>query len=388
MTFDILFNRRWPKSTLLDDIATMEVGAFCQAYMELSKAAPIRPLARPYFVGHTGYPSTIGETNRREEHFAIALVNAGQSWLLPDGTSFDLLDYQVPLKAAQKDYGIGKIDLFGLTESGRAVVIELKVIGYSGGPSDPPPVALLEGLRYASIVEANLDRFASEINKTFGRRMVPEKPIILVLGEADWWPRWLASDGKIKRALEQKANNIANALDLQIVFGSVTNTKVQYGQRTLAPRLLDFPKIDYPDALPESRLTLPPVQRLTLADHEAAMQRQWWRYVETLPEGSLDGDQKEGRPPVVSPAFSSVNLLLPDDPEIAAEIENAVDVKHRHRWFSSVRSSQALRKASSAHSRRLDGWTFYLQFRLNVDAQHSEQSPTTLRYQWKWMSAP
>jgi hypothetical protein len=38
---------------------------------------------------------------------------------LPDGTRFELLDYQVPLKAIRADSGIGKIDMFGLTDHGR-----------------------------------------------------------------------------------------------------------------------------------------------------------------------------------------------------------------------------------------------------------------------------
>ena len=320
----------------------MDVDAYCKAYEELSNAAPKRPLERPYFVGHTGFPSTVGKTTRREEHFAIAMVNAGQSWLLPDGTRFDLIDYQMPLKAVRGDREIGKIDLFGLTETGRPVIVELKVVGHSGGPSDPPPVALLEGLRYASIVEANLKRIASEVRTKFGRSMVLEKPIVLVLGEADWWSRWLGDDGQIKEALGQKATQIGERLGLQIVFGALTNSEVQYGHCSLAPRLQDFPRIEYPDALPNGRLSLPPVQRQTSADHEAALQSSWWQYAETLPDGSLDGIQRRGRPPVASEAAPSANLVLPDDETVASGIENEITIGARHRHFGSFRSSQAI----------------------------------------------
>jgi hypothetical protein len=243
MTIDLLFERRWPKSTLSQDMARMDVASYSQAYQGLKAQAPERAHSRPYLGGRTGYPTTEGKTNRREEHFAIALVNAQQSWCLPDGTQFEMLDYQVPLKGTRSDRKIGKIDIFGLTEHGRAVVVKLKVIGHSGGPSDPPPVALLEGLRYAAIVEANLERMAEEVRNTFGRKMVQEKPDIVVLGEAEWWSRWLHGGTDAKTVLEQKAGEISQDIGTGICFASVTNAQLEYGQRTKAPRLLNFPKI-------------------------------------------------------------------------------------------------------------------------------------------------
>ena len=237
MTIDILFARRWPKSSLSQDIGRMDVASYSQAYRSLKEQAPSRARGRPYLGERTGYPSTEGKTNRREEHVAMAMVNAQQGWPLPDGTQFELLDYQVPLKATRADHEIGKIDMFGLTEHGRAVVVELKVIGHSGGPSDPPPVALLEGLRYASIVDANLERLSDELRERFGREMVLERPEVLILGEEDWWSRWLLADEAAKSALEEKSQEISQALGVSIVFASLPNTQLQYGQRTKAPRL-------------------------------------------------------------------------------------------------------------------------------------------------------
>ncbi|MDA8587071.1 hypothetical protein N9L47_12560 [Rhodobacteraceae bacterium] len=342
MTIDVLFNRRWPKSSLSEDIAGIDVGTFSRAYVELMGAAPNRPLDRPYFVGHSGYPSTSNETNRREEHVAIAMVNGQQNWRLPNGTCFELLDYQVPLKATRSDREIGKIDIFGITANGQAVVVELKVIGHSGGASDPPPVALLEGMRYASIVEANLNRIADEVRETFGRTMVHEKPIVLVVGEADWWKSWLIKSKQTKKALENKAGEIAKALDLSIVFGFLTNVDVEYGTRSKAPRLLEFPKIEYPNELPKSSFVLSNARQISLTDHEASLQRHWWQYAIALPQENLDGNQKSGRPPVASPEAPSVNLMLPDDEVIAGKIESEIQPKDRHRHFRSFRSSQAL----------------------------------------------
>lgn len=203
MIEELLFTRRWPKFSMAQDVAKMDISAYFQAYQSLSEQAPRRAFGQPYLGGRSGYPSTEGVTNRREEHFSIAMVNSQQNWLLPDGTVFELIDYQVPLKAKRSDRDIGKIDMFGLTEHGRAVLVELKVIGHSGGSSDPPPVALLKGLRYASIFEANLQRIADELRETFGRHMILERPDIVVLGEADWWSRWLQESTEVTTAFHR-----------------------------------------------------------------------------------------------------------------------------------------------------------------------------------------
>tara|TARA_R110002110_G_scaffold179492_1_gene384960 strand:+ start:304 stop:2034 length:1731 start_codon:yes stop_codon:yes gene_type:complete len=342
MNTDILFARRWPKSSLSQDIAQIDIASYFQAYQDLKRLAPKRAHGRPYLGGRFGYPSTEGKTNRREEHFAIALVNAQQVWCLPDGTKFELLDYQVPLKATRADRKIGKIDIFGLTEHGRAVLVELKVIGHSGGPSDPPPVALLEGLRYASIVEANLHRIAEEVRDTYGREMLLERPDIMVLGEADWWSRWLHAGTEAKTALEEKTGEISQAIGINIVFASVTNTRVDYGQRTKAPRLIEFPKLEYQHPVPKSAMNVPSDRNRAPVEHEAQLQRTWWSYAKTLPEKDLDGRDRPGRPPVVSVKRPSANLMLPPDRKMASEIGAQIAETDRHKYFRSFRSSQAL----------------------------------------------
>ena len=183
---EILFRRQWPKSTLAFDIAGMDAETLAVAYEALRASAPRRRAQSRYFVGHAGLTSGRGASNRREEHIAVALVALRRRWPLPDGGAFELLDYQVPLKSKRTDAGIGKIDLIGVTDAGRIVVVELKVKAQSGGDSDPPPTALIEGLRYSAIVEANLDRFREEIARQFGRVVSSQPPIVLVLGEAAW----------------------------------------------------------------------------------------------------------------------------------------------------------------------------------------------------------
>jgi hypothetical protein len=272
----------------------------------------------------------------------MAMVNAQQGWLLPDGTQFELLDYQVPLKATRADHEIGKIDMFGLTEHGRAVVVELKVIGHSGGPSDPPPVALLEGLRYASIVDANLERLSDELRERFGREMVLERPEVLILGEEDWWSRWLLADEAAKSALEEKSQEISQALGVSIVFASLPNTQLQYGQRSKAPRLRELPQIEYRHSLPKSTLMAPNGGGKDPAKYEALLQETWWNYTKALSDGDLDGQNRLRRPPVASFEKPYVNLMLPRDKRVALEIEAEIAETDRHKHFRSFRSSQAM----------------------------------------------
>jgi hypothetical protein len=343
MAIDLLFSRRWPKSSLADDIANMDVALYLDGYRDLIAQAPARPSNRPYLGGRTGFPNAKGVTNRREEHFAIAMVNGQQGFKLPDGTALELLDYQVPLKARRADREIGKIDMFGLTEHGRPVVVELKVIGHSDGSSDPPPVALLEGLRYAAIIEANLERIAHELRTKFGREMRTEKPDVVILGEAEWWSRWLATDDMVKSALEKKAQAFSQALDLGIVFASLPDTQIQYGQQTTAPRLAEFPYFSYSQALPQSAVKTSKVRSDDPKNHEARLLKTWWHYANIRQDVDLDGLKRAGRPPVVALQRPSLNLMLPrDNKAMERAIETEIPVANQHRHFRSFRSSQAM----------------------------------------------
>ena len=56
----------------------------------------------------------------------------------------------------------------------------------------------------------------------------------------------------------------------------------------------------------------------------------------------LDGGKREGRPPVLSRHHAAKNILIPSDETAADEIRAAIPERRRHRWFRSLKSSQAL----------------------------------------------
>ena len=230
-----LFRKTWSRRRMADEIAAIEVVAVKEEYDRLRSSAPRRA---SYFVGHSGVPSSSGWTNRREEHVAIALAGLDVQWPLGDGSLVRFLDYQVPLKSRRADLGIGKIDLLGLSETGRLVVTELKVVGESGGNSDAPVTALMEALRYAAIVQANQQTIADEIGSLLGLLVSPEPPLLLILGERAWWDRW--SCGITTAGL---AERIGAELGLSIEFASLEGLNLAYGLDGEKPRLDPPPQL-------------------------------------------------------------------------------------------------------------------------------------------------
>jgi hypothetical protein len=188
-----LLTRRWHAGRLDETIAALNTAELAIEYRRFREVAPQRGVRdRKYFVGHTGSTPGGSASNRREEHLARALCNEGAPLPWRSNGSVRLLDYQVPLKARRNNAGIGKLDLLGVTEAGRLVVIELKVDGAKGGRSDPPPAALMEALRYAAIVEANHAIIAKEAKAEFKVNVSDNlPPAILLLGTNAWWQAWL-----------------------------------------------------------------------------------------------------------------------------------------------------------------------------------------------------
>ena len=190
----ILFRDRddWPAGGLDDSIVSVDADALAAEYKLLRKNAPRRRDAgKAYFVGHSGAPAGSGRSNRWEEHYAMALWNLEHCWPRRGGGWHRFLDYQTPLKAKRADCGIGKIDLFGVTDRGRSMVVELKYPRKNS--PDSPVLALMEGLRYAAVVEANLRPIAAEIRSKFCVTQVDDQtpPIVQILAPFSWWRHWI-----------------------------------------------------------------------------------------------------------------------------------------------------------------------------------------------------
>ncbi len=216
----------------------LDVPQICRLYEALIQSAPHRHArGKRYLEGRTGKPESGVYSNRDEEHLAMALFNAsrgGTAFRLPDGRSVTFLDYQTPLKARQSDTGVGKIDLFGVIDGRLPCVIELKVVG-----GDTPLRALLEGLAYCALLEANIGEVAREAIEQHGTNVSPVRPVLIVLAPDDYWLWYIKNQraGDWQRTVNTLSARIADDLDLEIHFLALRDATFQKGLHGTAPRL-------------------------------------------------------------------------------------------------------------------------------------------------------
>ena len=198
--FPILFRNRWNTTDLADAINGIDMDSLCKEFEELRAAAPSRPdRDKTYFVGHERRRPPKDSGNPSEKHLAIALRRLKMLHARADVTQVRLLDYQFPLKAAQSDRGLGEVDLLGVTAGGRIVIVELKV-RRRDDPGDPPVHALMEGLRYAAVVQANIGAIAAEVRCLFAIDVPDRPPIVQILAPEDWWRGWCNMVPRTRRA--------------------------------------------------------------------------------------------------------------------------------------------------------------------------------------------
>ena len=195
--YNILFKKSWPKTKLAENIASIVEDGLVKEYTKLrDKEAPARGRldGKKYFMEtHSGCVTGKGGSNRFEEHLCMALWNRGKelNWSTPKTGNIQLLDYQFPLKAWQKDKGIGKVDLLGMTEGEQLIVIEAKVLNKDELTKDTPLFALMEGLRYTAIIQANLCSIIKEAKKLKEpKNILKNPPLLHLIAPESWWDYW------------------------------------------------------------------------------------------------------------------------------------------------------------------------------------------------------
>ena len=82
--------------------------------------------------------------------------------------------------------------------------------------------ALMQGLRYAAIVDANRAEIAEEVECLFGEDISEEPPIVQVLAPKLWWHGWLEISGPTRRAAGHWEREFVRlALDIEERLGIV-----------------------------------------------------------------------------------------------------------------------------------------------------------------------
>lgn len=74
----------------------------------------------------------------------------------------------------------------------------------------------------------------------------------------------------------------------------------------------------------------------------ASVLRNLWEWADEHHQGELDSGKRQVRPPVLQKTFASKGILVPSDFSKAQIIRTTIPVQKRHRWFRSLKSSQAL----------------------------------------------
>jgi hypothetical protein len=154
---------------------------------------------KKFLVGQKGTVVGGGKTGKPHEHLSVALVNRFRSSgegldlpMAPAGDTLDYFAYQMPLKVRQTDPDkrIGKVDLVGAVPENRLAVIVLKYVpptATRGSTGDTPLRALLEGLTYTAIIQANRSEILGEIEAGCDRKLSDQPPILIVLGNTRYW---------------------------------------------------------------------------------------------------------------------------------------------------------------------------------------------------------
>ena len=230
-------------STFGDVAARLSPGNVVAAYIRARRLAPRRhDHDRKYFVDHSGLANRSEESNRREEHLALALWGAcrsGTPMELPSGGTLDILDYQTPLKARRRDIGVGKVDLLGLIDNGRLTVIELKIRPSIKSHGDTPLRAYLEALAYCAIVEANAAEIASEASSRFSKSIDDRPPALVIMAPQDYWAGYVEHPkaGHWWRKLCGFATEIDARLGLETHFFGLRNATFLMGCKGHDPQL-------------------------------------------------------------------------------------------------------------------------------------------------------
>ena len=121
----------------------------------------------------------------------------------------------------------------------------------------------------------------------------------------------------------------------------------------------------------------------TYTQYERTLRDRLWAWSDAHHPTHLDGGDRESRPPVLSRQYRYENLILPPDRDKAEQVLLAVPYAKRHRWFGSLKSSQAIAQSvfgaiqafdaldfltdvkaecgGAAFGKRRDGWTLELE---------------------------
>jgi hypothetical protein len=166
-----------------------------KAYGVNVDVAPKRGLANKRYLVESHHGNLDGKERdvRSEDRFAMALRNAskddGRHLALPGLGNLEILEYQMPFNARDGDIDAKAADLFGLVDGNKPCVVELKMPREAVSHQDTPLYAILQGLTYCSLIQANGIQIAEEAGLTTeeGELLKRSGPILVVMAPSKYW---------------------------------------------------------------------------------------------------------------------------------------------------------------------------------------------------------
>lgn len=199
-----------------------------ELYEQQKEAAPRRHESeKKYFGQHDGTLPSKPKTDK-DEHLEIALFNRCKDegpLELPDGAPLDLIDYHVNLQAGKEDKAIGHIDLLGVTEEDRLVIVVMKFVppqATRGTTGDTPLRGLIEGLAYSAILTANIDDVIGDAKSELGKKISNAPPLVLVIGNLRYWELCRKRDAQSGAAwiaeMERLSREVGNSIGVEVRY--------------------------------------------------------------------------------------------------------------------------------------------------------------------------
>lgn len=173
---------------LAEVLASFGTEHLVDGYHEVMRLAPRRPRdGKEFFVERRSRRIRRKDPKPTEDILEMALVNSHAQLPIRSG-DVTVLMRQFPLFSSGSRKGVRAVDLVGHHEH-RLWVIELKA-----QPSDEygesPARALLEGLIYAAVVEANNTEVAEELRLKFDLEHRHPRPGIMIAAPSAYWMKW------------------------------------------------------------------------------------------------------------------------------------------------------------------------------------------------------
>ena len=148
------------------------------------------------------------------------------------------------------------MDLLGVSDEGRLVVVELKVKPESSKDrGDDPMTALMEGLRYSAIIGRNRGVIAREVRYCWDIEVADRLPIVQILAPKAWWQGWFElksatrrRTGDWEREFEKLIGDIERQLDIAVecvALDDICRADICYGPDGVEPHIAHAPAL-YP----------------------------------------------------------------------------------------------------------------------------------------------